>query len=160
MLRSKSSSYRDFLSASDFGLNLVLAGCCQPSVPCDPKDAQSTGRAAAGDITVLSTKETSRVGFSCCSLGRGSLVQEPGHQCWQMSLKARKLEAVLEILKSLKKKKKKPALLLWEQGQLSQAGELAGETRGSVWSHEGNSCVSLPFPEVVASTSSLLVSLL
>lgn len=107
MLRSKSSSYRDFLSASDFGLNLVLAGCCQPSVPCDPKDAQSTGRAAAGDITVLSTKETSRVGFSCCSLGRGSLVQEPGHQCWQMSLKARKLEAVLEILKSLKKKKKR-----------------------------------------------------
>lgn len=129
MLRSKSSSYRDFLSASDFGLNLVLAGCCQPSVPCDPKDAQSTGRAAAGDITVLSTKETSRVGFSCCSLGRCSLVQEPGHQCWQMSLKARKLEAVLEILKSLKKKKKetcpftvgaRSAIPSWRAGRRNQ----------------------------------------
>lgn len=72
MLCSKSSSYRDFLSASDFGLNLVFASCCQPSAPCDPRDAQSTGRAAAGDIIVLSTKETSRVGFSCLGVLGGA----------------------------------------------------------------------------------------
>lgn len=77
MLCSESSSYRHFLSASDFGLNLVFVACGQPSVPCDPRDAQSACRAAAGGIVVLSTKKTSRVVFSCCHFGRGSLVQEP-----------------------------------------------------------------------------------
>lgn len=96
MLCSKSSSYRDFLSASDFGLNLAFAACCQPSVPCDPRDAQSTGRAAAGGIVVLSTKDTSRVGFSCCCLGKSSQVQEPGHACWVVGFRAGTFEAVLE----------------------------------------------------------------
>lgn len=100
MLCSKSSCYRDFLSASDFDLNLVFAACCQPSVPCDPRDAQSAGRAAAGGIVVLSTRETSRVGLSCCHLGRGSLVQEPGNPRWVMGFKAGKFEGVLEIPKS------------------------------------------------------------
>lgn len=96
MLCSKSSPYRDFLSASDFGLNLAFAACCQPSLPCDPRDAQSPGRAAAGGILVLSAKETSRVGFSCCHLGRGSQVQGPGHPCWVVGFKAGQFEAVLE----------------------------------------------------------------
>lgn len=98
---SKSSSCRDFWSASDFGLNLVLAALGQPCVPCDPRDAQSAGRVAAGGIVVLPAKKTSRGGFGCCHLGRGSTVQEPGHLCWVMDgLKAGKFEAVHEIHKS------------------------------------------------------------
>lgn len=38
-LCSKLSSSRDFSSASGFGLSLVFAACCQPSVHCDQGEA-------------------------------------------------------------------------------------------------------------------------
>lgn len=71
-------------------MNLVFAACCQPSVRCDPGDAQSAGRAAAGGTVVLLTNEPSRVGFSYCLFVRSSPVQEPGHLCWAMGFKAGK----------------------------------------------------------------------
>lgn len=70
MLCSKSSSYRDFLSASDFGLNLAFAACCQPSVPCDPRDL----RALAGLQLVASLSFQQRrqagLGLAAVVLGR------------------------------------------------------------------------------------------
>lgn len=78
MLCSNLSSWRDFSSASGFGLNLVFAACFQLSVHGDPGNAQSGGRTAAGGILILLTKEPSRVKFSYCHFERRTPVQEPG----------------------------------------------------------------------------------